>query len=287
MVYAVDLKSAGFTTLRVRVPPRPPHYLSISCSGYNVGMQIVVNDLLTNYELNGSGKLILLLHGWGDSSKGLRNIQDELSSKFKVLAPDLPGFGGTQAPKEVWNLDNYADFLESLLAKLELDQPYAVIGHSNGGALAVRALSLGKFKPQKLILLAASGVRTKNTLKRLFIKLLAKTGNIATLWMPERYRQDLRKSLYGFAGSDMLVVPELQETFKKTVRQDVQSDAVSINVPTLLIYATDDKAVPISDGKQYKDLIRGSKLEVVHESGHFVHIDQPQKVISLIKDFLA
>jgi len=250
-------------------------------------MQIVVNDLLTNYELNGSGKLILLLHGWGDSSKGLRNIQDELSSKFKVLAPDLPGFGGTQAPKEVWNLDNYADFLESLLAKLELDQPYAVIGHSNGGALAVRALSLGKFKPQKLILLAASGVRTKNTLKRLFIKLLAKTGNIATLWMPERYRQDLRKSLYGFAGSDMLVVPELQETFKKTVRQDVQSDAVSINVPTLLIYATDDKAVPISDGKQYKDLIRGSKLEVVHESGHFVHIDQPQKVISLIKDFLA
>jgi pimeloyl-ACP methyl ester carboxylesterase len=199
---------------------------------------------------------------------------------------DLPGFGKTQAPETAWDLDNYAKFLNSLLSKLKLNKPYAVVGHSNGGALAVRAISLGEVKPDKLILMAASGVRTNNKTKRLILKIIAKTGNIATLWLPERQRRNLRKSLYGAAGSDMLVAPHLQDTFKKTVRQDVQGDAAALDLPTLLIYAAKDDAIPVADGKQYHSLISGSKLEIIPESGHFVHLDQPQKVFKLIEDFL-
>jgi pimeloyl-ACP methyl ester carboxylesterase len=246
----------------------------------------VVDGLLTNYELSGQGKLVLLLHGWGDSSTGLRDLAAELAKQCQVLAVDLPGFGKTQMPETAWDLDNYAKFLNSLLVKLKLDQPYAVIGHSNGGALAVRAISLGEIKPTKLILMAASGVRTNNKLKRLILKFIAKTGNIATIWLPERYRRNLRKSLYGAAGSDMLVAPHLQDTFKKTVRQDVQGDAAALDLPTLLIYAANDDAIPVADGKQYHSLIGGSQLEIVADAGHFVHLDQPQKVFKLIGDFL-
>ena len=249
-------------------------------------MQVIVDQLLTNYELTGKGKLVVLLHGWGDTSKGLKDLQDQLARSYQVLSVDLPGFGGTQAPNEVWDLDNYANFLKSLLNKLNLEKPYAVIGHSNGGALAVRAISLGKLDPQKLVLLAASGVRTNNRFKRFVLKIIAKVGNVATIWLPERYRQALRKSLYGVAGSDMLVVPELEETFKKTVRQDVQADAVVVKAPTLLIYAENDDAVPLADGKQYKGLIKNSRLEVIEDAGHFVHLDQPAKVAGLIEDFL-
>jgi pimeloyl-ACP methyl ester carboxylesterase len=249
-------------------------------------MQVVVDGLMTNYHISGKGKLVLLLHGWGDSSKGVAGLGRDLAQDFKILVPDLPGFGASQAPREAWDLDNYADFLESLLDKLSLDQPYAVVGHSNGGALAVRAVSLNRLKPKKLVLLAASGVRTNNNLKRWILKIIAKTGNAATIWMPERYRQDLRISLYGAAGSDMLAVPELQETFKKTVRQDVQADAVTIDVPTLLIYARDDKAVPLADGRQYHDLIKGSRLEIIENAGHFVHQDQAGPVTNLIESFL-
>ncbi len=249
-------------------------------------MNIVVDDLLTNYQLQGKGKLVLLLHGWGDSLKGLHDLADFLAQKYQVLALDLPGFGGTQAPKSAWDLDDYSRFVAAVLKKLELSQPYAVVAHSNGGALSVRAVSLGELKPARLVLMAASGVRTNNPIKRAFIKLLAKTGNIATIWMPQHYRRALRKSLYGVAGSDMLVVPELQDTFKKTVRQDVQADAAAITVPTLLIYAADDDAIPLADGKQYNSLIKGSRLEVIPEAGHFVHLDQPQKVTGLIEEFL-
>jgi len=250
-------------------------------------MQIVVDDLLTSYELQGKGKLVLLLHGWGDSAKGLKDLAGQLAKQHQVVALDLPGFGATQAPKEVWNLDNYGQFVAAFLAKLELGQPYAVVGHSNGGALAVRAIALQALEPQKLVLLAASGVRTGSKVKRAVLKVLAKTGSVATLWMPERYRQGLRKSLYGVAGSDMLVAPQLQETFKKTVRQDVQRSAATITVPTLLIYAADDKAVPVSDGQIYHKLIKNSRLEIIADSEHFVHLDQPEKVFALIKEFLA
>jgi pimeloyl-ACP methyl ester carboxylesterase len=250
-------------------------------------VNVVIDQLLTNYQLTGKGRLILLLHGWGDSANGLAGLQKKLSNKYQVLAPDLPGFGATEAPKEAWDLDNYAHFTSLLLVKLGLSQPYAVIGHSNGGALAIRATSLNELKPTKLVLMASAGVRTNSASKRLLLLVLAKTGNLATLWMPERYRQALRKSLYGVAGSDMLVMPALQDTFKKTVRQDVQADAAAIKVPTLLIYAAGDDAIPIADGRQYNSLIKKSKLETVGQAGHFVHIDQPETVFSLIEEFLA
>lgn len=250
-------------------------------------MQIVVNDLLTTYELQGKGKLVLLLHGWGDSSKGLEALSERLSNSYKVLRLDLPGFGGTQAPKEVWNLDNYSEFVAATLSKLELEQPYCLIGHSNGGALSIRAISLDVLHPEKLVLLAASGIRSSQPFKRLILKIIAKTGNLATIWMPERYRKDLRKSLYGVAGSDMLVMPELEETFKRTVRQDVQLDAAKIAIPSLLIYALNDRAVPLGDGQAYNKLIKNSRLEIIEDAEHFLHLDQPEKVATLIEEFLG
>lgn len=249
-------------------------------------MNIVVDNLLTNYKLSGKGKLVLLLHGWGDTLEGLAGLQEQLSAKYQVLALDLPGFGGTQAPDGIWNLDDYARFVPSALEKLGLNQPYAVIGHSNGGALAIRAAALRLLQPKKMVLLAAAGIRTHNGGRRFLLKIIAKTGNIATLWMPQRYRRALRKSLYGVAGSDMLAVPHMQETFRRTVRQDVQSDAAAISIQTLLVYAADDKAVPLSDGERYQQLIKNSRLEVIEHAGHFLHLEHPEEVTKLIQDFL-
>lgn len=249
-------------------------------------MTIVVENLVTHYDLRGKGKLVLLLHGWGDSAKGLAPISQALAKKYQVLVVDLPGFGSTQAPAEPWDLDNYAHFLASLLQKLELKQPYAVLGHSNGGALAIRAIAQGQLAPQKLVLLASAGIRTGQPLKRAILKVIAKVGNFATIGLPEGQRRRLRESLYGAAGSDMLAVPELQETFKRTVRQDVQADAAQLKLPALLIFGRADRAVPVSDGETYNQLMPNSRLEVI-EAGHFVHQDQPEQVARLVEEFLA
>jgi pimeloyl-ACP methyl ester carboxylesterase len=249
-------------------------------------VNIVIDSLLINYDLRGKGKLLVFLHGWGDSAKSFNSLSAKLASEYQVLSLDLPGFGGSEHPKEAWNLDNYANFISSVLKKLELGEPYALIGHSNGGAISIRAISLGVLKPTKLILIASSGIRSGHSFKKLLIKVLAKVGNLATIWMPERYRSDLRKSLYQSAGSDALVVPEMISTFEKTVAQDVQSDAAKISIPTLLIFADSDQAIPLSDAKRYNELITNSKLEVVNNAGHFVHQEEESQVLGLIEKFL-
>lgn len=250
-------------------------------------MNVIVNDLLTQYSLTGKGELVVLLHGWGDSSLGLATLNSQLSQNYRVLALDLPGFGGTQPPRETWGLDDYANFVHDLLQKLDLGQPYAIIGHSNGGAIAIRGCALQSLQPRKLILLAAAGVRNTQSARRLVLNVIAKLGKGATFWLPRRVRQALRAGLYSASGSDLLVVAGLQATFKKTVRQDVQADAAKLKLPTLLIYAANDSAVPVADGERYQALIESSRLEIVKDAGHFVQLDQPVQVQQLIEQFLA
>jgi pimeloyl-ACP methyl ester carboxylesterase len=250
-------------------------------------MQVVVDHLLTHYEVAGKGKLVLLLHGWGDSSAGSLALQKALAAKYRVLTPDLPGFGKTQAPETTWNLDDYGRFVAALLKKLDLGQPYAIIGHSNGGSVAIRACALGLLQPKKLVLMASAGIRTGGGLRRTLLLIAAKAGNVATLGLPARYRNALRRQLYKSAGSDALVVENLKDTFAKTVRQDVQADAAQLAQPTLLLFGDHDTAVPLAHGERYAQLIPNARLTVISPSGHFVHLDQPAAVTGAILEFLA
>ncbi len=250
-------------------------------------MQVVVNDLLTNYTKTGSGELIVLLHGWGDNSKTFSDLQTELAKHYCVVSLDLPGFGSTQMSNHAWQLKDYAEFIKAFLDKIGESEIYGLLGHSNGGALAIYGLGQGILQAQKLILLGAAGIRNKQKARRLLIKLIAKTGKATTFWLPTSSKQKLRKKLYGVAGSDMLTVPHMQETFKQTVRQDVQAQAAQLKLPTLLIYGQTDRATPPMYGQLYNKLIAKSDLHIVQDAGHFVHHDQPQQTLQLIKDFLA
>lgn len=251
-------------------------------------MQVVVDSLLTNYQKTGSGeKTILLLHGWGDSLKTFNSLQSALSQDYTVVSLDLPGFGASQAPAEVWDLSDYAQFTSQFLNKIKTKSVNGIIAHSNGGALAIWAISHKDIQTDRLILLGASGIRNRQKGKHLAIKVVAKTGKVATFWLPEHHKQRLRKKLYGAVGSDLLVAPHLQETFKRTVRQDVQAEAKQLKLPVLLIYGEKDKATPILYGQIYHELIGSSTLEIIGEAGHFVHNDKPEQVEQLIKVFLS
>lgn len=249
-------------------------------------MQIVVDNILTNYESVGKGKPILLLHGWADRLETFRPLIPKLAEAYQLISMDLPGFGKTEAPNEAWDLSNYAQFLHKFLNKIEV-KPYAIIGHSNGGALAIHAVARGKVKPQKLILLSSSGVRDTQSLRRLGIKAVAKIGKIMTFWMPPSSRHKLQKALYGTVGSDMFAAEQLRETFKLTVRQDIQKDASQLTLPTLLIYGSQDKATPIDEiGQKLHALIKDSKLEIIYGADHFAHQEHAHRMGGLIKEFL-
>jgi pimeloyl-ACP methyl ester carboxylesterase len=256
-------------------------------------MEVVVNSLLTHYNLvtpksaKPDAQTVLLIHGWGDSSKTFTDLMSELGEEYTTVALDLPGFGTSQSPAEVWGLEEYAAFVRDFLEKLKINNLTAVIAHSNGAAVAIKGIATGLIEPEKLIILGGAGIRDREKAKKLGLKIVAKTGKAATFWLPENKKKSLRKRLYGVSGSDMLVAPHLQETFKKTVAQDVQEDASRIQLPTLLVYGDKDAATPPLYGEIYASCMPDARLEIVPDAGHFVHHDQADKVYKLIQGFLA
>ncbi len=252
-------------------------------------MQAVVNGILTHYELAGDGPVLLMLHGWGDRLETFDALVQQLGTKdYCIVRLDLPGFGATELPQAVWGLESYADFVAAFCAKLELKTPRAIIGHSNGGAVAILGLANDILLADKLVLLASAGVRDRHGVRKLAFKLVAKLGKVATFWLPRAYRRKLQQKFYGTIGSDMLVAPHLKETFKKTVAQDIQQEAAKLSLPTLLIYGDHDTATPVQAiGVPLHDLIKDSKLSIVHGADHFVHHQVPEQVAKQIQEFIA
>lgn len=238
---------------------------------------------MTEYRRLGAGEPILILHGWGDDSRSWESFARELSKQYDVVIPDLPGFGGTQAPKQAWGLTDYAEFVRDFLQKLDV-RPRLVLGHSNGGAIAVRAVGQGYLQPEKIVLAASAGVRGTKNRKTLYV--MTKVGKVVSAPLPKKVKSQLRRKLYVKAGSDLLVAEHMQDTFKRIVRDDVREDAAYISVPTLLIYGDQDTETPIALGRQLEAAIDGSIFVELHGKGHLLQLDAPQELLQNVKDFV-
>jgi len=249
-------------------------------------MQVIVDSILTRYVREGKGKTVVVLHGWGDTSAGLRSLCGALSKKYDVIAIDLPGFGGTAAPKEAWGLDEYVAFVQHFLQKIEAKKVWAFVGHSNGGAMVIKGLAGGQFSAERAVLLASAGVRNVYKGRNKALRIITKTGKLLTSPLPASVKKKLRRKVYQTVGSDMLVAEHLQETFKRVVTDDVREDAAKLSIPTLLMYGEADEATPVWYGRQFHELIDGSTLEVLPGAGHFIHLDRPQEVEKTVGEFL-
>lgn len=247
-------------------------------------MQILVDDLLTSYDVQGDGQPVLFLHGWGDNHQSFKQLTAHLPGLQAVLL-DLPGFGKTQAPKEVWGLSEYAQFVADFLAKIDC-QTTAIAGHSNGGAIAIRGLAQGILKADKLILLASAGIRDEYKGRKKALRVLAKGAKVLVSPLPKRLQRKLKVRAYQTIGSDLFVAEHLQETFKKVVTDDVLADAAKVKVPTLLVYGTADNATPPRYGEKLAQALPKADLKVIAEVGHFVQTEAPEIVADYIEEFL-
>jgi len=248
-------------------------------------MHIIVNNLLTNYEKQGSGPLALFLHGWGDNLKTFEPLVSQLKKDHTCITIDLPGFGASQAPGSAWGIQEYGEFLQAFVKKIDLE-PELLVGHSNGGTIAMYALAHKLITSEKLLLLASAGIRSEQGIKKTAYKSVAKVGKQLTKVLPQSLQQKLRRKLYSAAGSDIFVSPLLEETFKKVVSYDVESDAKNISQPTLLIYAADDQETPSRYGTKLKSAIKNSQLKILLTGGHFIQATQSEAILNSIKEFI-
>lgn len=248
-------------------------------------MNVIVDSLLVNYRRQGKGRVILLLHGWGDSLETFDSLSGALEENFEIIRLDLAGFGKSQAPPDAWTLDDYVTYVAQFTKKVGIT-PYAMVGHSNGGAIAIRALASGMLDVQKLVLLSSAGIRNVQSGRKALWRIVAKVGNMMTLFLPQHTRRSLRARLYRTAGSDLLLVPHMETTFKQIVSEDVQDSARKITSPTMIISGKNDTATPPEYAQKFHAAIVGSRLVLIDGADHFAHQNKTAEVSEVIKGFM-
>ena len=111
-------------------------------------IEIELNGLKLNYEVEGDGKELILLHGWGASLLTFSKLAKSLSNHFKVYSVDLPGFGSSTVGVPL-SVEDVADVLHQFIMKLKIGKPI-LLGHSYGGRVSIVYAS--KYEVERLIL---------------------------------------------------------------------------------------------------------------------------------------
>ena len=250
-------------------------------------MKTIVHNLATEYQDEGNGPIMLFLHGWKADAHTFDPLISGFVDAFRVIRLDLPGFGGSEAPREPWGVGDYSVFVNAFIQKLGISIN-TLIGHSFGGRIIIKGVAIGELHPTKVVLIASAGLSTHKKLRNRLFTVLAKVGKAIMRIFPVSIRTRLRRALYEKAGSsDYLDAGTLRETSLKVIREDLSGYAKGMKVPTLLIWGENDTATPLSDGKRLHSLISNSQLKVLEGAGHFVHQERAEDVSALITTFIS
>lgn len=249
-----------------------------------------IDGLRINYTDVGEGKKsVLFLHGWGANITLFNQAIGFLSPYFRVIAPDLPGFGESDEPKEPWSVDDYTDFVIAFCKKMNTEDCY-IIAHSFGGRITIKLMSRTDlpFTAEKIVLTGSAGIRPKQSIKSKiktkFYKLgkgVLSTGLCQRL-MPnalENFRRKNGSADYNAAS------PIMRQCLVKVVNEDLTELIPNINVPTLLIWGEKDDAVPLSDARLMEKLIPDAGLVVFEGCGHYAFLEQGGRFCRILDSF--
>ena len=132
-------------------------------------MEVTVKGLKVYYTVEGCGaEDVLILEGWGTNTQVYRPISAQLSQKYRVFTPDLPGFGKSEEPKENWTVGDYAAFVKEFAGKVGI-QKVTLIGHSFGGRIILKLHenpSELPFETERIVLIDSAGIRPADTLRK-------------------------------------------------------------------------------------------------------------------------
>lgn len=253
-------------------------------------MRKTIDGIETDYTDCGEGPFIFLLHGWGSKKELFAPIIELLSAKYRVVAPDLPGFGKTQEPPEEWDLASYTDFvirfIESFGAKRVI-----LLGHSFGGRVIIKMASRGAlpFTVDKIILTGSAGILPSRGAGYYLRTRLYKMGKAFLNWTPVKSLcpgalSSLQKKM---GSSDYAAAsPTMRKVFVRVVNEDLAPLLPQIPEETLLIWGENDPATPLSDGLQMEREIPNAGLAKIAGAGHYAWLDQPRVFASILRSYL-
>lgn len=249
-------------------------------------MTVNIDGIETNYLCLGekSETAVVMLHGWASNSELFRNSAVPLSSKYYVLAPDMPGNGVTPEPPHAWFVDDYVDHIIHFIVHFGIKK-VILLGHSFGGRVIIKMANREDlpFEIEKIILVDSAGIRPeksdeqkmKESVIKFGKKLLSKTPSLL----------DKMQSMVGSADY-RAASPLMRQVLVNTVNEDLTPLLPGITQETLLIWGTLDTATPISDAEKMEKLIPNAGLARIEGCGHFSFIENSILYNAILASFL-
>lgn len=225
-------------------------------------------------------KKIFIIHGWTYTV----NSWDECIAALRVggfepVMLSVPGL--TESSEKVWTLEEYVAWLDQ---KLQGEQEIVLVGHSNGGRIAIAYAASHPGRVQKLVLIDSAGIVHNEPLLRLKRTIF---GTVAKVGKTFTKSPLMRKIFYRLIGArDYERAPaNMRETMKNLISIDLSDKLPLIDSKTLIIWGERDTATPVSDGRRMNQLIKGSKLIIIPEAGHSPHQTAPKRIVEEILAF--
>jgi pimeloyl-ACP methyl ester carboxylesterase len=185
-----------------------------------IGATAIANGIETNYLEDGSGDdTVLLIHGSGPGVTSYANwrlVIPALATKFRVIAPDMVGFGYSERPENVdYSVQTWADQVIGLMDTLGIEKT-SLVGNSFGGAIALRIATQHPERIDKLVLMGSMGVP------------FPITEGLERVWGYEASFENMRKVLDVFAYSRELVNDELAQVLRRQHSAGIQESFSSM-----------------------------------------------------------
>jgi pimeloyl-ACP methyl ester carboxylesterase len=266
-----------------------------------IGATADANGIKTNYLEAGHGDPVVLIHGSGPGVTSYANwrlVLPALAGNFRVLAPDMVGFGYTERPAGIsYGVQTWADQVLGLMDTLEIPRAH-LVGNSFGGAIALRIAARHPGRVAKLVLMGSMGVP------------FPITDGLERVWGYQPSFQNMRQVLDVFAYSRDLVNDELAEVrYRGSIQPGFQeSFAAMFPAPrqrwvqamctpddqiralphrVLIVHGRDDQVIPLQTSLRLAELIDNADLTVYSHCGHWSMIERTRDFNQQVSQFLS
>jgi pimeloyl-ACP methyl ester carboxylesterase len=266
-----------------------------------IGATADANGIKTNYLEAGQGDPVVLIHGSGPGVTSYANwrlVIPALAENFRVIAPDMVGFGFSERPANIeYGVQTWADQVVGLMDTLELATAH-LVGNSFGGAIALRIATQHPDRVGKLVLMGSMGVP------------FPITDGLERVWGYEPSFENMRKVLDVFAYSRDLVNDELAEVrYRGSIQPGFQeSFAAMFPAPrqrwveamctpeedirrlphrTLIVHGREDQVIPVQTSLRLEELIDNADLSVFSHCGHWSMIERTRDFNRSVGEFFS
>jgi pimeloyl-ACP methyl ester carboxylesterase len=262
---------------------------------------IDAGGIQTNYLEAGSGDTVLMLHGSGPGVSAQANWQHNvpaLAQRFRVLAPDIVGFGATERPDSiVYSLRGWTAHVWAFLDALGTESA-RVVGNSLGGRIALQMAADHPDRITKMVLMGTPGVG------------MTPTEGLAALRAYEPSHDAMRDLLRNyFAVNPAMITDDLVKIRYEASIADgayeayramffdprhagsalgiTEDEVRAIATPILLIHGREDKVVPLQVSVTMVGLLPNADLHVFSACGHWTQIERADEFSAVVCDYLA